>query len=68
MVFGIADMNFELGDMNSYTPMPFMCTSSTCKCWEGGVKRRPVKIITDNSIETVVFGYNEMNNDSVNAV
>ena len=43
-------MNFKLGD----NIMPFMCTSSTRK--GGGGKGQPVKIITDNSIETVVFG------------
>ena len=33
--------------------MPFMCTCSTpVGCGKG----RPVKIITDNSLETVVFG------------
>ena len=29
---------------------------------------RPVKIITDNSDETIVFGNTEMNNDSLHAV
>jgi hypothetical protein len=38
-----------------------MCTSSTHK--RGGGKGRPVKIITDNSVETIVFGNTEMNND-----
>ena len=51
-------MNFGLCDM-----MPFMCTSSTRK--GGGGKGRPVKIITDNSVETIVFG---MKNDSLDAV
>jgi hypothetical protein len=41
--------------------MPFMCTSSTPK--GGGGKGRPVKIITDNSVETIVLGSTEMNND-----
>ena len=34
--------------------MPFMCTPSTHK--SRGGKGRPVEIITDNSVETVVFG------------
>jgi hypothetical protein len=34
----------------------------------GGGKWRPVKIITDNSVETVVFGNTEMNNDSLDDV
>ena len=46
--------------------MPFMCTSSTRK--GGGGKGRPVKIITDNSAETIVFGKTEMNSDSLDAV
>jgi hypothetical protein len=29
---------------------------------------RPVKIFTDNSVKTIVFGNTEMNNDSLNAV
>ena len=37
-----------------------MCTSSTRKSGKG----RHVKIITDNSVETVVLGNTEMNNDS----
>ena len=51
MVFGIADINFGLGDMNM---MPFMCPLAPVKVGCG--KGRPVKIITDNSVETVVFG------------
>ena len=55
-------MNFELSDMNRLPLMPFMCTSSTCK---GGVgKGRPVKIISDNSVEAIIFGNTEMNNYS----
>ena len=38
--------------------MPFMCTSSTRK--GGGGKERPVKIITDNSVENIVFGNTEI--------
>jgi len=34
----------------------------------GGGKGRPVKIITDNSVETIVFCNNENNNDSLDAV
>jgi hypothetical protein len=69
MVFGTADLNCGHCDMNRYTPMPFMCTSSTRKCGGGGgSKGRPVKIITDNSVETIVFGNNEYDNDSLNAV
>jgi len=30
-VYGIADMHFGLGDINSCTLMPFICTSSTRK-------------------------------------
>ena len=45
--------------------MPFMCTSSFCKDGGGGGKGRPVKIITDNSAETIVFGNNEINNNSM---
>ena len=56
-------MNFGLGDMNRYILVPFMFTSSNRK--GGGGKGRPVKIITDNSVETVVFG---MKNDSLDAV
>ena len=52
-------MNFGLGDVSSYT-------SSTCKV-RGG-KGCPVKIITDNSVETIVFGNTEKNNDSLDAV
>ena len=29
---------------------------------------RPVKIFTDNSVETIVFGNTEMNTDSLDAV
>jgi hypothetical protein len=47
-----------------YTVMPFRCTSSTRKDGKG----RPVKIITDNSVETIVFGNNDVNNDSLDAV
>ena len=47
--------------------MPFMCTSSTRK-GEGSGKGQPVKIITDNNVETIVFGKNEINNDSLDAV
>ena len=46
--------------------MPFMCTSSTDK--GGGEKGRPVKTITVDSVETIVFGNTEMNNDSLDAV
>jgi hypothetical protein len=46
--------------------MPFMCTSSTHK--GGGGKGQPVKLITDNSVKTIVFGTTEMNNDSLDAV
>jgi hypothetical protein len=30
----------------------------------GVCKVRPVKIITNNNVETIVFGNNEINNDS----
>ena len=29
---------------------------------------QPVKIFTDNSVETIVFGNTELNNDSLDAV
>ena len=29
---------------------------------------RPVKIFTDNSVETIVFGNTDINNNSLNAV
>ena len=35
-----------------------MCTSSTHK------ERRPVKLFTDNSVKTIVYGNNEINNVS----
>ena len=31
-------------------------------------EERPVKIFTDNSVEPIVFGTTEMNNDSLDAV
>ena len=62
MVFEIADMNFGLGDMNSYTH-DAVCTRKG-GVWEG----RPVKIITDNSIETIVLWDTEMNNDSLDVI
>ena len=46
--------------------MPFMYTSSTRRSGIG--KERPVKIFTDNSVETIVFGNTEMNNDSFDVV
>jgi hypothetical protein len=46
--------------------MPFLYTSSTREV--GGGKGRPVEIITDNSVETVVCGNTEINNDSLDAV
>ena len=49
----MADVNFELGDMNRYTT------------YDG--KWLPVKIITANTLETVVFGNTEMN-DSLDVV
>ena len=58
-------MNFGLCDLNRYTLMPFMCSSAPVKV--GGGKWLPVKIITDNTLETIVFGNTEMN-DSLNAV
>ena len=62
-------MDFGLSDMNSYTPDAVMSTFGTRRGGEGGGgKGRPVKIITDNSVETVVFGNNEINNDSLDAV
>ena len=50
-------MNFGLGDMNRYTPDAIYVHL-----------QQPVKIITDNSIETTVFGKNEINNDSLDAI
>ena len=48
--------------------MPFMCTSSTRKGERGGgAKWLPVKIITDDTLETLVFGNTKMN-DSLDAV
>jgi hypothetical protein len=44
--------------------MPLMYTSSTRR----GGKEQPVKIITLSSVETIVFGNTEMNNDCVDAV
>ena len=38
-----------------------MYTSGTRR--GGGGKERPVKIITDNNVKTIVFGNTEMNND-----
>ena len=46
--------------------MSFMCNSSIHK-GRGG-KGRPVKIITDDSVETIAFGNTEMNNDSLDVV
>ena len=46
--------------------MPFMCTSSTHK--RGVGNGGAVKIITDNSVETIVLGNNEINNDSLDTV
>jgi hypothetical protein len=63
MVYGIADMNFGLSDMNRchlYAPLAPVNVA--------GGKRQPVKMITDNSVETVVFRNTEMNNDSLDAV
>ena len=48
-------MNFRLGDMNRYTPdAVFFAPLAPVKVGCG--KGRPVKIIKDNSVETVVFG------------
>jgi hypothetical protein len=44
-----------------------MCTSSTPN-GRGGGKGRPVKIITDNSVENLVLGNNKIKNDSLDAV
>ena len=63
MVSGIADMNFGLGDMNKYTPCHLCAPLAPVNM--GVVKS--IKIITDNSIETVVFGNTEMN-DSLDPV
>ena len=46
--------------------MPFMCTSSTSKGGYG--KGRPVKVITDNSVDTIVFGNTDINNGSLDPV
>ena len=49
--------------------MPLMCTSSTRKVGgRGGGKGRPVKIVADNSVEAIVFGNNEINNDFLDAI
>ena len=48
MVFGIVDMNFELGDMYSYTPDPIYALLALVKVECG--KRRLVEIITDNTV------------------
>ena len=62
MNFGLNDMNRNTPDsvyINRYTPAPLAPVKG------GGGKRRPVKIINDNSLETIVFG---MKNDSLGAV
>ena len=56
MVFGIADMNFGLGDVNSYTTDAVYVHASLAPLKVGCGKGRPLKIITDNSAKTVVFG------------
>ena len=48
--------------------MLFMWTSSTFKGGGGGGKGRPAKLITDNSVKTIIFRNSEMNNDSLDAV
>ena len=48
--------------------MPFMCISSTCKGGGGSGKGQPAKIITDNSVKTIVFRNTKINNDSLDAV
>jgi hypothetical protein len=48
--------------MNSKPVIPFMCTSALIKVG------RPVKILIDNSVETIVFGNTDLNDDSLDAV
>ena len=53
-------MNFGLGYMNRYT----LC-APLASIKEDGGKGRPIKVITNNSVETIVFA---MKNDSLDAV
>jgi hypothetical protein len=41
--------------------------SRLCACLAPIKEGRPVKIFTDNSVETIVFENTEMNNDSLDA-
>ena len=59
-------MNFRLGDRNRYTQCRLCAPLAPVKV-EGG-KGRPVKIITDNSVETIIFGITVTNYDSFDAV
>jgi hypothetical protein len=42
--------------------------SRLCACLGPIKEGQPIKIFTDNSVETIVFGNTEMNNDSLDAV
>ena len=66
MVFGIADMNFGLCDMKSYTPDVVCAPLAPVKAGCG--KGRPVKIITDNSVKTLVSGNTEISHPCIHTV
>ena len=55
IVFGIAYMNFGIGDMNRCR----LC-APLAPVKVGSGKGRPVKIIKDNSVETIIFGNTEI--------
>ena len=63
-------MNFRLGDMTTYTHdavyVHLFAPLTPVKV--GGGKWLLVKIIANNTLETIVFGNTEMNNDSLDAV
>ena len=59
----MADMSFGLCDMNR------LCAPlAPVKVGWGGGKWQPVKIITNNTLENLVFGKTEINNKSLDDV